>query len=131
MRRGPFARRGEDEWVAALSGRLAPRGVPGLGIGHDCATVELGGAPAIVSTDVLVDGVHFVLAECGARRAASEAKGCLRGRGLSSYLEWTGGRVHDETVTIAVHGNGRIARIMMNAELVARTSSTWVRLASP
>jgi len=43
-----------------------------------------------------------------ARRAASEAEGRLRGRGLSTYIEWTGGRVHNETVTVTVKGDGRI-----------------------
>jgi thiamine-monophosphate kinase len=73
MQAGPFPGRGEDEWVAALAGRLAPTGVPGLGIGHDCAAVDLQGAAAVVSTDVLVDGVHFRLAECGGRAAAGKA----------------------------------------------------------
>lgn len=73
MHVGPLAGRSEDEWVAALSARLAPGGVAGVGIGHDCAALDLGGQPAIVATDVLVDGVHFRLAECGARQAASKA----------------------------------------------------------
>lgn len=43
-----------------------------------------------------------------ARRAASERRGLLRGRGISTYIEWTGGRVHNETVTVTVQGHGRI-----------------------
>jgi len=43
-----------------------------------------------------------------ARRTVSEKRGLLRGRGLSTYIEWTGGRVHNETVTVTVHGNGRV-----------------------
>lgn len=73
MRIGPLPGRSEDEWVAALAGRLAPGGVDGVGIGHDCAQLDLGGQPAVVATDVLVDGVHFRLAECGARLAAGKA----------------------------------------------------------
>ena len=36
-----------------------------------------------------------------ARRAQSERRGLLRGRGLASFLEWTGGNVFEERVTIA------------------------------
>ncbi len=70
---GPLGARGEDEWVATLAGRLALSGVPGVGIGHDCAALDLGGFPAVISTDVLIDGVHFRLAECGGRLAAGKA----------------------------------------------------------
>lgn len=70
---GPLGTQGEDEWVAALSTRWAAGLPPALGIGHDCAVLELGTGVAVVTTDVLVDGVHFLLAECGARRAAFKA----------------------------------------------------------
>ncbi len=43
-----------------------------------------------------------------ARAAASAAKGRLRGRGIATFLEWTGGNVFEERVTIAVKGDGGI-----------------------
>src|SRR6185369_1583824 len=43
-----------------------------------------------------------------ARRAASEQRGLLRGRGLASFLEWTGGNVLEERVTVNVTGDGFI-----------------------
>jgi carbon-monoxide dehydrogenase large subunit len=43
-----------------------------------------------------------------ARRAASEAAGKLRGRGLASFLEWTGGNVFEERVTVDVSADGFI-----------------------
>jgi aerobic carbon-monoxide dehydrogenase large subunit len=43
-----------------------------------------------------------------ARAAASAAKGRLRGRGIATFLEWTGGNVFEERVTIAVKGDGSI-----------------------
>ena len=43
-----------------------------------------------------------------AREAASKARGMLRGRGLASFLEWTGGNVFEERVTVAVSGEGEI-----------------------
>lgn len=76
---GPFPTRGEDEWIAELSARLGhvrPRGggpALRLGIGHDCAALDLEGGPAVVTTDVLIDGVHFHLSECGPAAAAGKA----------------------------------------------------------
>ncbi|MBV8652416.1 MAG: xanthine dehydrogenase family protein molybdopterin-binding subunit [Alphaproteobacteria bacterium] len=43
-----------------------------------------------------------------AREAASRARGKLRGRGIASFLEWTGGNVFEERVTVAVTGAGEI-----------------------
>ena len=43
-----------------------------------------------------------------AREAESKARGKLRGRGLASFLEWTGGNVFEERVTVAVSGDGEI-----------------------
>jgi aerobic carbon-monoxide dehydrogenase large subunit len=43
----------------------------------------------------------------GARKAESERRGKLRGRGLSVYLEWTGA-IPTETVDIEVNGQGEV-----------------------
>lgn len=72
---GPFLTRGEDEWVAQLRARLAPGLRLPVGIGHDCATLDLGGSRAVVTTDVLIDGAHFRLLECGPEAAARKALG--------------------------------------------------------
>jgi carbon-monoxide dehydrogenase large subunit len=42
------------------------------------------------------------------RQAESQARGKLRGRGLASFLEWTGGNVFEERVTVGVSGDGQI-----------------------
>ena len=42
------------------------------------------------------------------REAGSKARGKLRGRGLASFLEWTGGNAFEERVTVAVRGDGEI-----------------------
>jgi aerobic carbon-monoxide dehydrogenase large subunit len=42
------------------------------------------------------------------READSKARGKLRGRGLASFLEWTGGNVFEERVTVSVSGDGEI-----------------------
>jgi len=43
-----------------------------------------------------------------ARRAQSEASGKLRGRGIATFLEWTGGNVMEERVTVNVTADGFI-----------------------
>jgi carbon-monoxide dehydrogenase large subunit len=43
-----------------------------------------------------------------AREAESRSRGMLRGRGLASFLEWTGANVFEERVTVAVSGDGMI-----------------------
>ncbi|WP_225765999.1 xanthine dehydrogenase family protein molybdopterin-binding subunit [Inquilinus sp. Marseille-Q2685] len=43
-----------------------------------------------------------------AREAESRARGKLRGRGLASFLEWTGGNAFEERVTVQVSGDGEI-----------------------
>ncbi len=43
-----------------------------------------------------------------ARREASRQHGKLRGRGLATFLEWTGGNVFEERVTVNVTGDGFI-----------------------
>jgi aerobic carbon-monoxide dehydrogenase large subunit len=42
------------------------------------------------------------------RRAESEARGKLRGRGIATFLEWTGGNALEERVTVNVSGDGFI-----------------------
>src|SRR4051794_34631849 len=43
-----------------------------------------------------------------ARKRAAKKKGLLYGRGLTSYIEWTGGRAHTENVSLHATAEGRI-----------------------
>ena len=43
-----------------------------------------------------------------ARKTAAKKKGLLYGRGLTSYIEWTGGRAHTEKVSLHATAEGRI-----------------------
>ena len=43
-----------------------------------------------------------------ARKKAAKKKGLLYGRGLTSYIEWTGGTVHTETVSLHATAEGRV-----------------------
>ncbi|MBI5256384.1 MAG: xanthine dehydrogenase family protein molybdopterin-binding subunit [Burkholderiales bacterium] len=44
----------------------------------------------------------------GARREASRQRGKLRGRGIATFLEWTGGNAFEERVTVNVTADGFI-----------------------
>jgi carbon-monoxide dehydrogenase large subunit len=43
-----------------------------------------------------------------ARKRAAKKKGLLYGRGLTSYIEWTGGTVHTEKVSLHATAEGRV-----------------------
>ena len=43
-----------------------------------------------------------------ARAAQSKARGRLRGQGIATFLEWTGGNVLEESVTVTVQAGGMI-----------------------
>jgi aerobic carbon-monoxide dehydrogenase large subunit len=43
-----------------------------------------------------------------ARKRAARKKGLLYGRGLTSYIEWTGGRAHNEKVSLHATAQGRV-----------------------
>ncbi len=43
-----------------------------------------------------------------ARKKAAKKRGMLYGRGLTSYIEWTGGRAHTEKVSLHATAEGRI-----------------------
>jgi aerobic carbon-monoxide dehydrogenase large subunit len=43
-----------------------------------------------------------------ARKKAAQKKGLLYGRGLTSYIEWTGGRAHTEKVSLHATAEGRL-----------------------
>jgi carbon-monoxide dehydrogenase large subunit len=43
-----------------------------------------------------------------ARKRAAKKKGLLYGRGLTSYIEWTGGRAHNEKVSLHATAEGRV-----------------------
>ena len=64
-----------------------------------------------------------------ARRAASEARGRLRGRGLASFLEWTGGNVFEERVTVSVSADGFIEIVSATQAMGQGIATSYVQLA--
>ena len=59
------------DWIRA-SNALDPRAVP-VGPGDDCAVVRMGAEGVLVTTDQVLDGVHFVLADAGPKAAGRKA----------------------------------------------------------
>ncbi len=65
---------GEDAWLADALRAFTQGPATLLGPGHDAAAVSVGDTGAVVvAKDVLVDGVHFRLDECGPALAARKA----------------------------------------------------------
>ena len=64
-----------------------------------------------------------------ARRAASEGAGKLRGRGIATFLEWTGGNVFEERVTVNVSADGYIEIGSATQAMGQGIATSYVQLA--
>ena len=65
----------------------------------------------------------------GARRAASQARGRLRGRGLATFLEWTGGNAFEERVSVTVAADGYIEIVSATQAMGQGIATTYAQLA--
>lgn len=64
-----------------------------------------------------------------ARAAASAARGKLRGRGIATFLEWTGGNALEERVTVAVKGDGGIEVYATTQQMGQGIGTSYAQLA--
>ncbi len=65
---------GEFEYIDWLRRQTPPAGRVAVGPGDDCAVLDWSeGKPCLVTTDMLMEGRHFVLAEVGAHRVGRKA----------------------------------------------------------
>ncbi len=64
-----------------------------------------------------------------ARLAASKARGRLRGRGIATFLEWTGADVFTERVTVTVSGDGFIEMFSATQAMGQGLATTFAQLA--
>src|SRR6476469_4995596 len=64
---------GEFDSIAWLRARTPPAGRVLTGPGDDCAILAPSTRPLLITTDMLMDGTDFVLAEVGPRRAGRKA----------------------------------------------------------
>ncbi|MEO8497320.1 MAG: thiamine-phosphate kinase [Planctomycetota bacterium] len=63
----------ESEFVAWLRRNVKPHPQVALGIGDDAAVLSLPSGQCVVTSDMLMDGVDFVLSECDPRRVGRKA----------------------------------------------------------
>jgi len=64
-----------------------------------------------------------------ARRAASKARGRLRGRGIATFLEWTGGNALSEQVTVNVRPEGLIELTIATLPMGQGIATSFAQLA--
>lgn len=65
----------------------------------------------------------------GQRRVASQRAGKLRGRGIATFLEWTGGGTLDETASVAVSADGFIELTAATLPMGQGIATSYVQLA--
>lgn len=63
------------------------------------------------------------------RRAQSKARGKLRGRGVATFLEWTGGNALEESVTVNVTADGFIELTSATMPMGQGIATSYVQLA--
>jgi carbon-monoxide dehydrogenase large subunit len=64
-----------------------------------------------------------------ARAAQSKARGRLRGRGLATFLEWTGGNAMEERVQVTVAADGYIEIVSATQAMGQGIATTYAQLA--
>ena len=64
-----------------------------------------------------------------ARRAATEARGRLRGRGIATFLEWTGGNALEENVRVDVTADGYIELTSATMAMGQGIATSYAQLA--
>ena len=64
-----------------------------------------------------------------ARAAAAKARGRLRGRGLATFIEWTGADAFEERVTVTVTGEGEIEIFSATQAMGQGLATTYAQLA--
>jgi len=88
-------------------------------------TYDSGNFPSILAQGLaLADWSGFA-----ARREASKAHGRLRGRGLATFLEWTGGNALQETVEVNVTGDGFIELTSATMAMGQGIATSYAQLA--
>src|SRR5260370_36662348 len=65
-----------------------------------------------------------------ARKKAAKKKGLLYGRGLTSYIEWTGGRAHTEQVSLHATAEGRIVLYSGTQAMGQGLQTTYTQMVS-
>jgi carbon-monoxide dehydrogenase large subunit len=91
-----------------------------MGMTYDTGEFEKMTAQAVV----LADWAGF-----DARAAQSKTRGRLRGRGMASFLEWTGGNAFEERVTVNVSGDGHIEIYTATMAMGQGIATTYAQLA--
>jgi carbon-monoxide dehydrogenase large subunit len=88
-------------------------------------TYDSGDFPSILAQGLaLADWDGFT-----ARREASRARGRLRGRGIATFLEWTGGNAFTESVSVRVTGDGMVEMSSATMAMGQGIATSYAQLA--
>lgn len=105
----------EHKFIDWLQQQLPPSECLQVGIGDDAAVLKIPDQGSlVVATDMLMDGAHFVLSECGAARAGHKALGvnlsdlaAMAARPLAAFV----------SLALPQHGAAELARELIGGML--------------
>ncbi len=124
---------GEFDYIAWLRSRTAGHPRVPLGPGDDCAVVSTTpGVPWLVTTDMLMEGSHFVLADAGPRRVGRKAMAvnlsdiaAMGGRPVAAVVSVALPRADTRQLAEELYQGMRIVADAFGTAIVGGDTNTW------
>jgi thiamine-monophosphate kinase len=122
----------EFDYIAWLRGRTpeSPRVL--VGPGDDCAVLSAMPQPWLVTTDMLLEGSHFVLAEAGPRRVGRKAMAvnlsdiaAMGGKPVAAFVSVALPRGHAETIAEELYLGMRALADQFDTAIAGGDTNTW------
>jgi thiamine-monophosphate kinase len=103
-----------------------------LGIGDDCAILSPTPQCSLVTTDMLLDGRHFILAECGPEAVGEKAMGvnlsdiaAMAGKPIAAFVSIGLPRQSADTTALGILKGLRKVAERFNVELAGGDTNVW------
>jgi thiamine-monophosphate kinase len=124
---------GEFDYIAWLRSRTAGHPRVPLGPGDDCAVVSTTpGVPWLVTTDMLMEGSHFVLADAGPRRVGRKAMAvnlsdiaAMGGRPVAAVVSVALPRADTQQLAEELYQGMRLLADAFGTAIVGGDTNTW------
>lgn len=126
-------RTGEFDLIGRLK-QMATIANPGveLGIGDDCAILAPSASPLLVTTDMLMDGRHFILSECGPEAAGYKALGvnlsdiaAMAGQPIAAFVAVALPRQASEPIALGLMRGIRSMAVEHGVALAGGDTNAW------